>query len=46
MTCGKLCLNLFNFQTKYDISRLKKFEEFYSTEIKEMPSNYMDHLNL
>ena len=35
-----------NFQTKYDISRLKKFEEFYSTEIKEMPSNYMDHLNL
>jgi len=35
-----------NFQTKYDITRLKKFEEFYSTQIVEMPANYMEHLNL
>jgi translation initiation factor 4A len=35
-----------NFQTKYDIARLKKFEEFYDTEIIEMPANYTDHLNI
>ena len=35
-----------NFQTKYDIVRLKKFEEFYNTQIVEMPANYMDHLNM
>ncbi len=34
-----------NFQTKHDINRLKKFEEYYSTQICEMPSNYIDHLN-
>ena len=33
-----------NFQTKHDINRLKKFEEYYSTQICEMPSNYIDHL--
>lgn len=33
-----------NFQTKHDILRLKKFEEYYSTQIMEMPSNYIDHL--
>ena len=35
-----------NFQTKHDASKLKKFEEFYDTEIKEMPSNYTQHLKL
>ena len=35
-----------NFQTKYDVSRLKKFEEFYNTQIVEMPVNYMEHLNM
>lgn len=33
-----------NFQTKHDILRLKKFEEYYCTQIMEMPSNYIDHL--
>ena len=35
-----------NFQTKYDVARLKKFEEYYNTQIEEMPSNYTDHLNV
>tara|TARA_B110000967_G_C18811171_1_gene523682 strand:- start:92 stop:1315 length:1224 start_codon:yes stop_codon:yes gene_type:complete len=35
-----------NFQTKYDIEKLKKFEEFYSTEIKEMPANFAEHIKL
>jgi translation initiation factor 4A len=33
-----------NFQTKHDTSRLKKFEEYYSTQISELPSNYIEHL--
>ena len=35
-----------NFQTKYDVHKLKHFEEFYNTQIEEMPVNYADHLNL
>jgi superfamily II DNA/RNA helicase len=35
-----------NFQTKYDVERLKYFEEYYNTQIEEMPSNYADHLNV
>ena len=35
-----------NFQTKYDILLLKKFEEFYSTEIKEMPANFAEHIKM
>jgi len=35
-----------NFQTKYDIERLKHFEEFYDTEIVELPSNYTEHFNM
>ena len=35
-----------NFQTKHDASRLKKFEEYYCTEITEMPSDYTRHLGL
>ena len=29
-----------NFQTKYDISKLKYFEKYYNTEIVEMPLNF------
>ena len=36
----------FNFQTKYDVHKLKHFEEFYNTQIEEMPANYADHLNV
>ncbi len=35
-----------NFQTKYDVHKLKHFEEFYNTQIEEMPANYADHLNV
>ena len=35
-----------NFQTKYDMEKLKKFEEFYNTSIVEMPSNYAENLNV
>ena len=35
-----------NFQTKHDATRLKKFEEYYQTQIVEMPSNYTEHLGL
>tara|TARA_B100001123_G_C15281626_1_gene1014204 strand:- start:585 stop:1832 length:1248 start_codon:yes stop_codon:yes gene_type:complete len=35
-----------NFQTKHDNTRLKNFEEYYNTEIKEMPTDYTKHLNL
>lgn len=33
-----------NFQTKYDGAKLKHFQEYYNTEIREMPSNYAEHL--
>ncbi len=33
-----------NFLTKYDGARLKYFEEYYQTEIREMPSDYASHL--
>ena len=35
-----------NFQTKHDATRLKKFEEYYCTQITEMPSDYTRHLGL
>jgi len=35
-----------NFQTKYDMNRLSRFEKFYETEIKEMPIDFTHHLNL
>tara|TARA_Y100001970_G_C14242243_1_gene865656 strand:+ start:400 stop:1572 length:1173 start_codon:yes stop_codon:yes gene_type:complete len=35
-----------NFLTKYDGARLKYFEEYYNTQIVEMPSNYADHLGM
>ena len=34
-----------NFQTKYDINKLKKIESYYNTQIEEMPINYADFLN-
>jgi len=34
-----------NLVTKYDGARLKQFEEYYQTQIMEMPSNYASHLN-
>ena len=33
-----------NFLTKYDGARLKYFEEYYNTQIMEMPSDYAAHL--
>ena len=35
-----------NFQTKHDATRLKKFEDYYHTQITEMPSDYTRHLGL
>lgn len=34
-----------NFVTRHDGARLKHFEEFYNTQINEMPSNWGEHLN-
>ena len=34
-----------NFQTKYDVDKLKQFQEYYNTVIEEMPANYADHFN-
>ena len=34
-----------NLVTKHDGARLKQFEEYYSTQISEMPSNWSDHIN-
>ena len=34
-----------NFVTKHDGARLKQFEEYYNTQIEEMPSNWTKHLN-
>tara|TARA_X000000368_G_C23044922_1_gene718720 strand:+ start:1015 stop:2193 length:1179 start_codon:yes stop_codon:yes gene_type:complete len=33
-----------NFQTKYDGAKLKHFQEYYNTQIMEMPSDYAAHL--
>jgi translation initiation factor 4A len=35
-----------NFVTKQDGARLKRFEEFYNTQITEMPEDYSSHLKL
>ena len=35
-----------NFTSKHDAPRLKKFEEYYHTEIEEMPSDYTKHLGM
>ena len=34
-----------NMITRRDISKMKEIEEYYSTQIKEMPNNFSDHLN-
>lgn len=35
-----------NFLTKYDGARLRHFEQYYETQISEMPMNYQEHLGL
>lgn len=35
-----------NFQTKHDAAQLKRFEEYYTTQITEMPSDYTKHLDM
>ena len=35
-----------NFVTKQDGARIKHFEEYYSTQIIEMPQNYTEHLGM
>jgi len=35
-----------NFKTKYDNDKLKRFEEYYDTQIEEMPTNYTEHIDL
>ena len=35
-----------NFTTKHDSVRLKKFEEYYATQITEMPGDYTKHLGM
>ena len=34
-----------NFQTKYDSYKLNKIQEYYETTIREMPNDYINHLN-
>ena len=36
---GRKCVGI-NFITRYDIPKIKKIEQFYSTEIKELPSDF------
>jgi len=35
-----------NFQTKYDMNRLSRFEKHYETQIMEMPVDFTKHLNI
>jgi translation initiation factor 4A len=35
-----------NFQTKYDMNRLSRFEKHYETQIMEMPIDFTKHLNI
>ena len=34
-----------NFVSKHDAPRLKHFQEYYNTQIEEMPENFTEHLN-
>ena len=34
-----------NFVTRRDFQKLKEYEQFYSTQIKELPENYKDYFN-
>ena len=34
-----------NFTTKHDGSRLRQFEEYYDTQIGEMPANWTKHIS-
>ena len=33
-----------NFLTKHDGARIKHFEEYYNTQIEEMPADWSNHL--
>ena len=33
-----------NFQTKQDSDKLKRFSDYYHTEIAEMPADFTEHL--
>jgi translation initiation factor 4A len=34
-----------NFVTKFDIDKVKEFEQYYDTQIEAMPVNFTDHLS-
>ena len=34
-----------NLQTRFDIKKLKRFEDYYHTQIMELPMNYIEHLS-
>lgn len=34
-----------NFVTKFDIERIKELEQYYDTQIEEMPVNFTDHIS-
>ena len=34
-----------NFQTRYDIYKIKHLEQYYDTQIKELPSNWAEYLD-
>ena len=35
-----------NFQTKYDVNKLKYFEKYYNTQITEMPLNFQEFISV
>ena len=35
-----------NFVTKYDSDKIRYFEQYYSTQITEMPKNFTEHIKL
>ena len=35
-----------NFKTKYDNDKLRRFQEYYDTQIDELPVNYAEHIDL
>ena len=34
-----------NFVTKYDTDKIKYFEQYYNTQISEMPSDFTNHIS-
>ncbi len=35
-----------NFKTKYDNDKIRRFQEYYDTQIDELPNNYAEHIDL